>query len=78
MDGRMRSTDRDLRELEVGAALAARRRDELVAEGNHALAAVLAEVAAGLTARRDERRALALEVDAAFATVVPLEDTDTS
>jgi len=68
----MNGVDRELRELELGAALAARRRDALVAEGRPALAARMAGVAARLAAARDERRALALEVDGAFCTVVPL------
>jgi hypothetical protein len=52
-----------LRELEVGAVEAARQRDEARCRGDQDVADVLHGLASLLALRRDERRALACQVD---------------
>jgi hypothetical protein len=61
-------------ELRVTAALAARRRDELAAEGRPVLAGYFAELAAVAAEARAERRALARAVDAAGVVAVDISD----
>jgi hypothetical protein len=59
-------------ELRVTAALAAARRDELVAEGRPGMADYMNEVAAAAAGLRDQRRALAREVEDAMVAVTDL------
>src|SRR5688572_1089003 len=59
-------------ELRITAAVAVQRRDELVAEGKLELADYMNELACAAAELRDQRRALAFEVDAAVMPTIDL------